>query len=179
MSQIGSVYGQALYSLAKDEGLSDSILMELHVLDDSFKEEPKFLQLLSAPNLPVQDRCNIIDESFRGKVHQYVLNFLKILTEKGYVKSFSACYEAFVCQYNDDHQILPVTAVTAIPLTAEQLAQLAKKISNITGKQASVRNRVDPQCLGGVRLDYDGKRIDGSVATRLSSIRDMLKNTVI
>jgi len=42
-----------------------------------------------------------------------------------------------------------------------------------------VHNRIDPECLGGVRLDYDGKRVDGSVANRLETVRNMLKNTVL
>ena len=179
MSQIGSVYGQALYGLAKDEDLSDVVLLELNVLEQSFQEEPQFLQLLSAPNVAIAERCRIIDECFRGKVHQYVLNFLKILTEKSIIKSFSACIRSYTEQYNEDHQILPVTAVTAVPLSEEQAKRLADKLSEITGKHAAVFNRVDPECLGGVRLDYDGKRIDGSVASRLAAVRDLLKNTVL
>ena len=179
MSQIGSIYGQALYGLAKDDGISDVILQQLTVLDQSFREEPQFLRLLSAPNLAVQERCGIIDQCFRGKVHQYVLNFLKLLTEKGVIKSFSACFNSYVEQYNEDHNILPVTAVTAVALSEEQTKRLTDKLSAITGKYIAINNRIDPECLGGVRLDYDGKRIDGSVANRLESVRNLLKNTVL
>ena len=179
MSQIGSVYGQALYGLAKDEDLSDIILQQLSALEQSFQAEPQFLRLLSAPNVPVEERCGILDQCFRGNVHQYVLNFLKILTEKGVAKAFSDCVRAYREQYNVDHHILPVTAVTAVALSQEQIARLAEKLSAITGKNAQIANRVDPDCLGGVRLDYDGKRVDGSVASRLDSVRKMLKNTVL
>ena len=179
MSQIGTVYGQALYDLAKDENLSDMILQELSVLEKSFCEEPQFLRLLSAANVAVEERCGILDACFLGKVHIYVLNFLKILTEKGVAKAFFDCVKAYREQYHQDHNILPVTAVTAIALSGEQLQRLTEKLSAITGKTAEVMNRVDPACLGGVRLDYDGKRVDGSVATRLESVRAMLKNTVL
>lgn len=179
MSQIGSIYGQALYGLAKDEGISDVILQQLTVLDQSFREEPQFLRLLCAPNLAVQERCSVIDQCFRGKVHQYVLNFLKILTEKSVVKSFPDCVSFYIEQYNEDHGILPVTAVTAVALSENQTKRLADKLSAITGKYITINNRIDPDCLGGVRLDYDGKRIDGSVANRLESVRNLLKNTVL
>ena len=39
--------------------------------------------------------------------------------------------------------------------------------------------RVDPQVLGGVRLDYDGKRLDDTVSHRLDAVRRLLKNTVL
>lgn len=179
MSQIGAVYGQALYDLAKEENLSDKILQELTVLEESLHAEPQFLRLLSAPNVAAAERCGILDECFQGKVQSYVLNFLKILTEKGLAKSFFDCVGAYREHYNRDHNILPVTAVTAVPLSGEQLNRLTEKLSAITGKAAQVDNRVDPDCLGGVRLDYDGKRVDGSVASRLESVRNMLKNTVL
>lgn len=179
MSQAGNVYGGALYSLCKEEALSDEVLQQLDVLQAAFAETPDFLRLLSAPNITAQERCNILDTCFRDKVHIYVLNFLKLLTEKGFIRQFDACVKAFRTQYNQDHNILPVTAVTAVPLSQEQSARLTEKLSKITGKNACIHNRVDPQCLGGVLLDYDGKRVDGSVASRLATVRDMLKNTVL
>ncbi len=179
MSQVATVYAQALYSLTKDENCSEAVLQELAVLNESFENEPKFLHLLSAPNLSKEERCGILDQSFRGKVHPYVLNFLKILTEKGYMRRFSDCCKAFRQLYNEDHGILEVFAYTAIPLTEDQKERLSQKLQAVTGKTIDLYNRVDPGCLGGVRLDYDGKRVDDTVEHRLNSISALLKNTVL
>ena len=179
MSQVGTVYAQALYSLTKDEACSEAVLKELAVLNESFEKEPKFLNLMSAPNLSKEERCGILDGSFRGKVHPYVLNFLKILTEKGYMRRFSDCCKAFRQLYNEDHGILEVYAYTAIVLSDDQKERLSQKLQAVTGKTIDLVNRVDPGCLGGVRLDYDGKRVDGTVEHRLASISALLKNTVL
>ena len=179
MSQVGTVYAQALYSLTKDEACSEAVLKELAVLNESFENEPKFLHLLSAPNLSKDERCGILDQSFRGKVHPYVLNFLKILTEKGYMRRFSDCCKAFRQLYNEDHGILEVFAYTAIPLNEDQKGRLSQKLQAVTGKTIDLCNRVDPGCLGGVRLDYDGKRVDDTVSHRLNDISALLKNTVL
>ncbi len=180
MTEVGAVYGQALYDLALSEGLDKAILDEMAVLDHCFtQEEPDFIRLLSTPNLTKQERCHILDESFRGKIQPYLLNFMKILTEKGYIRHFSDCCTAYREQYYKDNDILLVKAVTAVPMTAEQLEKLTRKLGTITGKQIELRNRVDPECLGGVRLDFDGKRLDDTVAHRLDAIRGVLKNTVL
>lgn len=179
MTQIGSVYGEALYDLAVSENLTDIIHKELQVLDESFRAEPSFLKLLCSPNLSKQERVQILDDSFRGKIQQYLLNFLKILTEKGYIRHFSECCECFTQLFNRDHNIVSVTAVTAIPLSVQQKEALTHKLSKITGKTVLLRNQINPACLGGVRLDYDGQRLDGTVQKRLDSIRDLLKNTVL
>ena len=179
MTEVGSVYGQSLYQLAKDEGLSKEIGEQLAVLQKSFGEEPDFVRLLASPNLPKAERCQILDDSFRGRVHSYLLNFLKILTEKGYIKQFSNCCEMFTSLYNRDHNILSVTAVTAVALNSRQSEALTQKLNRITGKTILLRNQVNPACLGGVRLDYDGQRLDGTVKNRLDNIRDLLSNTVL
>lgn len=179
MTQVGSVYGEALYDLAKAENLSGRILDELSALAESFRENPDFLRLLAAPNLSKDQRCGILDECFRDKVHQYVLNFLKILTEKGYARHFADCCKAYRDHYNRDNGILPVRAVSAVELTAEQSEKLTAKLSAITGKKVELTNRVDPDVLGGVRLDYDGKSLDDTVSHRLDAVRSLLKNTVL
>ena len=179
MTRIDTVYGQALYTLARDEGLDAAIAAELETLREIFTGEPDYLRLLAAPNLPKQERCQILDDAFRGKVHPYVLNFLKLLTEKGYIRQFGGCVKVYREQFNQDHGILPVTAVTAVPLSQAQHQRLKEKLAAITGKQVALYNRVDPAALGGVRLDYDGKRVEDTVAHRLETVRAMLKNTVL
>ena len=179
MTQVGNVYGEALYDLARSEGLDAQILEELNVLNASFCQEPDFLRLLAAPNVSKEERFQILDSSFKGKVHPYVLNFLKILTEKGYPRHFSDCYNAYREHYNANHGILPVRAVSAIALTQDQSARLCEKLEKLTGKTIELTNRVDPDVLGGIRLDYDGKRLDDTVSHRLEAIRSMLNTTVL
>ena len=179
MTDAANVYGQALYELARDEGLAPQILGELQVLAESFAQEPGFVQLLASPSVPKQERCQILDSSLRSQVHPYVLNFLKILTEKGYIRHFTGCCNAFKRQYNQDNGILEVTAVTAAPLSDELRRKLSDKLSTISGKTIDLTCRVDPSTLGGVRLDWDGKQLDGTVRRRLDDIRDILRNTVL
>ena len=179
MTGVGNVYGEALYLLAKEEDRSKTILEELKALDESFSQEPDFLRLLSSPNLPKAERCQILDDSFRGKIDPYLLNFMKILTEKGNIRHFSDCRKGYTLHYNQDNGILSVTAVTAVALSAEQADKLTGKLENITGKTIELVNRVDPGIYGGVRLDYDGQRLDDTVAHRLENIRNLLKNTVL
>ena len=179
MTEVGSVYGESLYELAKEENLTKLIGEQLTVLQQSFQQEPDFIRLLSSPNLTKAERCQILDDSFRGKVHAYILNFLKILTEKGYMRYFSDCCDAFTEHFDQDNGILRVNAVSAVELTAQQKEKLTQKLSRITGKEIALRTRIDPRVLGGIRLDYDGQRLDDTVSHRMDAIRDLLNKTVL
>ena len=179
MTEVGSVYGQSLYELAKDESLSTLIGEQLAVLQASFHQEPDFIRLLSSPNLTKAERCQVLDDSFRGSVHPYLLNFLKILTEKSYMRHFDDCCKAFTDRYDQDNGILRVSAVTAVALSPEQETKLTEKLQKTTGKQIILHSRIDPAVLGGIRLDYDGQRLDDTVSHRMDAIRELLNKTVL
>ena len=179
MTEVGSVYGESLYELAKEENLTQLIGEQAAVLQQALQQEPDFIRLLSSPNLTKAERCQILDDSFRDKVHPYLLNFMKILTEKGYMRYFCDCCDAYTARYDQDNGILRVNAVTAVALTAEQADKLTQKLSRITGKEIALRTRIDPRVLGGIRLDYDGQRLDDTVSHRLDAIRNVLDKTVL
>ena len=179
MSYAANGYAQALYALGQEEQQTEAYLKELTALQESFSREPEFYRLLASPNLSKAERCQIIDDSFRGKLQPYVLNFLKILTEKGQIRLFPDCCRAFGAQYDKDNGILRVCAVTATELTEVQAQKLTDKLAKSTGKTIILCNRIDPACLGGVRLEYDGICVDGTVEGRLKELRNMLSNTVL
>ena len=95
------------------------------------------------------------------------------------MRYFSDCTDAFTERYNQDNGILSVTAITAVPLNDGQSVRLTEKLGRITGKKIALLNRVDPRVLGGIRLDYDGRRLDDTVSHRLDSIRDLLNKDVL
>lgn len=179
MSKQASVYAQALYDLGAEEGLETRFLEELGVLQAVFRDEPDYLRLLSTPNVSKEERCGLLQESIGSRVHPYVLHFVKLLTEKNRIRQFSDCCKEYEHLYDQAHGILPVQAVTAVALTGEQQEKLTAKLSGLTGKTICLTNRVDPDCLGGVRLVYDGKLVDGTVAGSLNALRDMLTATAL
>ena len=179
MNRTGTVYGQSLYALAKEEALEARILQELEVLKAVFTEQPDYGKLLSSRSLSKQERTGLLDDALRGKVHPYVLNFLKLLTEKGCVAGFADCCRAYREQYNLEHGILQVRAISAIALTDSQKQRLTEKLTAITGQKIDLVCKEDPSVLGGVQLRYNGVQVDGTVQGRLEAVAKSLKNTVL
>ena len=108
-----------------------------------------------------------------------MLNFLKILTQKGYSRQVPNCCDGYRGIYNEDNGILVVKVQSAVALTSAQAEKLTAKLEAATGKTAKLQCSVDPSVLGGLRLSYDGKQVDGTVQTRLDAIGKLLKNTVL
>ena len=170
MTETAKMYGGSLYDLAAEEGLETRILGELDEVQQLLKQNPDYLRLLSTPSIPKKERCGLLDEALRGQVHLYVLNFLKILCEKGTLRE-SGCARAYRIRYNQAHGILEATAISAVPLTEQQRAALHTKLESLTGKTIDLKTKVDAKVLGGIRLDIEGTELDGTVQNRLASLR--------
>lgn len=171
MTETAKMYGGSLYDLAAEEGLETRILGELDEVQQLLKQNPDYLRLLSTPSIPKKERCGLLDEALRGQVHLYVLNFLKILCEKGTLRELSGCARAYRIRYNQAHGILEATAVSAVPLTEQQRAALHANLESLTGKTIDLKTKVDAKVLGGIRLDIEGTELDGTVQNRLASLR--------
>ncbi len=177
MSQIANNYAGGLYALATEDDWAEQFLQELETLEQSFAQEPDFLRLLAAHNISKQERCEVIDRLLRGQVHPYMLNFLKLLTEKGYIRYFDDCCQVFRRLYDKEHGIVRVEAITAVPLTQDQYGRMAEKLAETTGKKVVLTNTVDASCIAGVRLRYDDVQVDDTICNRLATMEQRLKNT--
>ncbi|MCD8007238.1 MAG: ATP synthase F1 subunit delta [Oscillospiraceae bacterium] len=175
MSGLAGNYGSALYSVALSENMTGEVYNELCELERVFSAQPQYLKLLSAANVAKEERLGLVDDCLDGKVHPYVLNFMKLLTEKSITTHFGDCVKAYRERYYLDNGIMPVTAVTAVPLSDSQSKRLTDKIAKVSGKKIILTNKVDPSCLGGVKLSYDSKQIDGTVSHRLKEVSELLK----
>ena len=68
--------------------------------------------------------------------------------------------------------------MTAVPMSEAQTEALKKKLEALTGKTIALTARVQPGCLGGVRLEVEGTQLDGTVKNRLDEVRRLLAATL-
>ena len=175
MTEFGREYGDGLYALCAEEKITEPVLLEMQELKTLFRQNPDFIRLLSNMSLPKQERLHIVDEALRDQVHPYVLNFLKLLVERGAVYEFESCESAYRESYQADHQISEAHVTTAKPLSDAQREELIAKLRKMTGKQIKLTENLDPSLLGGVLLEMDGRRYDNTIRHRLEDIRQAIR----
>ena len=174
MTELAREYGDGLYALAEEENLTAGVLEQMQALKACFREQPDFLRLLSNMSLSKEERVRILDGALRGQVHPYVLNFLKILCERGALSEYEGCVAAYTALYNQAHGITEASVTTAAPLGNDQRKRLVEKLSAMTGRTVVLSEKVDPALLGGVLLEMNGKRYDNTVRRRLDGIRSAM-----
>lgn len=179
MTGTEQVYGGSLYDLAKEEGLDKELLEQLQAVLAILDENPEYGQFLSTVSISKKDRCSGLEEAFGGRVHPYLLNFMKILTENGTIGQLKGCAAEYGRRYDADNGIVEVRAVTAVPLKEPLRQLLLEKLESILGKTVRLQCAVDPACMGGVLLQLPGRQVDGTIRTRLDALSRTLKTNVL
>ena len=174
MDAYAKEYSIALYELAAEEGVEESMLQQLEVIAQAISENPAFVALLCNPQLPKAERVQVVEQVFGTNTHPYLLNFLKILTEKRTVGLVPKCYDAYAALYYKEHNILTVTAITAVPMQEGAKERLIAKLTKQTGKNILLKNTIDPGCIGGMKIIYDGKLTDVSVKNWMEQLQSSL-----
>lgn len=179
MTPTGRIYGDSLYDLAKEENKEADILEQMDGVADLLRQYPEYLRLLSLPSIPKAERCGLIDQAFGGRIDGYLLNFLKILCEKGILSELSCCARQMRTRYHRDRGIVEAVATAAVSLSDSQRAALKKRLEDVTGRSVCLECRVDSGVLGGLRLDMEGVRLDGTVQSRLKDLRSEIAEIVV
>ncbi|MDO4519126.1 MAG: ATP synthase F1 subunit delta [Eubacteriales bacterium] len=179
MTQTARVYGGSMYDLAVEEKIADAALEQLTQIRVLFRENPDYLSLLSNPAIPKEKRTEMIDEAFANQAEKYIVNFLKLLCERGILREFAGCCEEFTRRYNADHGISEAIVTSAIALSEVQMNTLREKLEKMTGKRISLIQKKDASVLGGLRVELEGKLLDGTVQGRLAGISKKLDEIIV
>jgi F-type H+-transporting ATPase subunit delta len=172
------LYGGSLYELAAEEQLTDAMLEQVQEIRQIFRENPEYVRLLQEPSVPIKERTGLIETAFGTQAERYLVNFLKLLCERGILGEYAGCCEEFVQRYNADHNIAEAVVTSAVELTEEQAAALTERLRQISGKKISLTRKTDPSILGGLRVELEGKQLDGTVQSRLSGISRKLNEVM-
>ena len=179
MTQTARLYGGSLYDLAVEEKLADTILEEMKEIRDIFRENPDYVKLLSEPSIPKEERIKLIEEAFGGQAERYLVNFIKLLCERSLLGEYAGCCEAFTRRYNADQGIAEAVVTSAVALSEAQMTALREKLEKISGKKISLVQKTDPSVLAGLRVELEGKQLDGTVQGRLSGISKKLSEIIV
>lgn len=129
--------------------------------------------LLAAPAVGMS-----IKESFIAKalpdLSPEAMNLAKILLRRGRFPLAPQIWNHFLLIHNKHRGIATAEVTSAIPLTAEELQALEKRLSALTGRQVVAELTVNPSIMGGIVARVGDQLIDASLRGRLEALRKQL-----
>ncbi|MEM7454447.1 MAG: ATP synthase F1 subunit delta [Planctomycetota bacterium] len=168
---LAGVYARALMGVGQKNGSVDQIVDELTAVVSVVNELPKFKATLESPRVPAENKVRMIDSAFGSKVSKDVLNFLKVVANKGRFDCLAAIGATAIKLHDEMAGRVEATLTTASPVEDSVRDQVAKKLSGVLGKTVNLRSVVDPEIIGGMVVRVGDTVYDGSVVNRLQQVR--------
>ena len=166
------VYAQALFDIGLAEGSVGQIYDDLHAVFDALNGlDADLMTFFYLPQFRRDEKRRILNLAFEGKVGRPVLGLLNILVEKRREPLLNNVVAEFE-EYVDRHEgRVQAQVVTARKLDTELLAALQAALEQRTQKEIVLTETVDPEVIGGLRVNIGDRVLDGTVRRRLQDMR--------
>jgi len=167
-------YAAAIFEVARGEGVLEQIEDELFRVARNFESSNELRDSLANPQLPYDRKQAVVDELLGARAHALTTAFVNFVVGLGRASDLSAIVDELVARSAASRDKVIAEVRTAISLDEATVERLAAALSRRTGKDVEVKVVVDPSVLGGIVAQVGDTVIDGSVKSRLQSVRETL-----
>ena len=91
------------------------------------------------------------------------------------MRDFNECFEIFDELYKEEAKRSKAVIISAVELDDEAKRKLLDKLRSISGHTVEAEYRIDRSLIGGLIVEMDGRRIDGSLKKRLKEIKEVME----
>ena len=173
MRQRSKEYGEALFELAMENGMSEEYGKALDTVAFVFDENPEYMEFLSSPSIPMTERIDAIEKAFFA-LPAHIVSFLSLLCERGRIREFTTCMEEYKALLDSSKQICVARVTSAVELMQEEKEKLRAKLEKKNAQSVILDCSVDESLLGGIIIEMDGKIMDGSVRRHLKEVKEVI-----
>lgn len=172
---ISKTYGDALFELSVEENEVDSMNEEIGALLQILKENPELNSLMNHPKILKEEKLQVLDNIFEGKVSNKLLGFLHIIVTKDRYKEIDQILEYFIAQVKELKKIGVAYVTTAVELKEEQKAQVVKRLLETTNYETmEMHYQIDQSLIGGMQIRIGDRIVDSSISTKLDELQKKL-----
>jgi len=174
MTTTSKEYAEALFELAVQGGVTKETSEGVETVISALLQTPEYRALLSSPAITKEERLKALDETFRGKIPVILLAILRMMVSRGHVSALDGMardYEELARGYRGESLAI---VKSAVPLKESETVVLRAKLVKKLGRDVILRCVTDPSLIGGVRVEVDGRVIDGSIRNKLEEIKEVM-----
>jgi F-type H+-transporting ATPase subunit delta len=135
---------------------------------------PQLSGVLADGNAPIAQRVDLVRNLLEGKANAVTIRLVEVALSAFGGRSVSNALTRLVelAAERRDRQVAYVTV--AAPLSEDEERRLGAKLSELYGREVTVKQTVDPGILGGMSVQVGADLYDGTILRRLTDTRTAL-----
>lgn len=172
-------YARSLAEVAFEACAADVVEAQYALLVDLAGRVPALVPLWRNPVVPAGVKAAVAVEIARqAGFHPFFREFLLVLVKHYRIAHVVAIYEVFKDELNRLRGVVRALASTARPLDGASLAALASTLESLLKTRVRLDTVVDPDLLGGVKVEASGTVYDGTVRRRIEKMKARVESSL-
>lgn len=177
VSGMAGRYAQALFQLAGEAKATDAVASDLDRFTAMVAESADLRRLVESPVFSAEQQVKALGALLSAAgISGLAANFLKLVASKRRLFAVSGMIRGYKALNDAAKGITRAEVTVAEPLSAANRAALESALAQVSGGQSVVVDvKVDPAIIGGLVVKLGSRMVDGSLKTKLNSIRTRMK----
>ncbi|MBK5209318.1 MAG: ATP synthase F1 subunit delta [Flavobacteriaceae bacterium] len=169
-------YAKAILSFSLEQQKEVEVNNDMILVAKTVNESKELQLLLNSPVLKAELKKTALKEVFAGKVTPLTIGLINLLVDNKRLPILGEVAIKYTVIYDSLKGIEVAKVTTAIPLTEELNKQVLSKVIEITGKQATIENIINPDIIGGFILRIGDIQYDASLSNKLQLLKRQFEN---
>jgi F-type H+-transporting ATPase subunit delta len=176
VSGVSGRYATALFELARDEKSIDAVKSDLDRFEALLNESADLKRLVRSPVFSADAQAKALTAVLdKVGITGISANFLKVLTANRRLFAVADVIRAFRALVAKFRGEATADVTVAETLSDKNLDALKAALKSVTGKDVTLNVNVDPSIIGGLVVKLGSRMVDGSLRTKLNSIKHAMK----
>jgi F-type H+-transporting ATPase subunit delta len=164
-------YSAALFALARDAGTIGATVRELDAFVAALKSDPAIAEFFGSPVIERARKTELLNSALSGRASELISGFLTLLIAKWRENLVETIARQMHELSDEDAQRATAHIATPAGLDPAELADLARRLSNVYKRTIVPQAKIDPGILGGAVVQVGDKYVDASIAGKLEAVR--------
>ncbi len=178
-SSIGTVagrYASALFDLAAEANALPAVEADLNRFAALLVESADLTRLVKSPVYAADEQVRAVGAVLdKAEIGGLTGNFIRVVAGNRRLFTMSDIIAAFRRRLAVHRGEVAAEVTSAEPLSDKHVAALKDALKASIGKDVALHTHVDPALIGGLIVQVGSRMIDGSLRTKLNSLKLAMK----
>ena len=170
MEEVAEVYARALFEVASERGVLDTVREQLAQFVDALSADRQLEVFFVSPYFSTTEKKEGLGRMVEG-ADETLMSFIETLIERQRMPEIVHIRALYEARWDIEMKLLPVEVTSAVPLDEATVRSISEQIGSGTGNTIQLTTVVDPDMLGGIVLRVGNVILDASIRNRLNDLR--------
>ena len=169
LATVARPYAEALFKAAIEKSALARVSDGLAFVAAA-ERDPQMRSALSNPKVSAQQKKDLLAAVAGSRMNEPLANLLSILVDNHREVLVGSIHEQFEALKNEHEKVVRARITSAQPLTDAQRSEILGALERRYGKKVEAELDVDPELLGGARVQVGDQVINASVRDALAQM---------